>query len=167
MESNFEGDVPIGNDNNYSGDQAREVLAGLNADGARLAERIVTPPWYHPLIGLIVAVLVLSQALPGSYSLLLMVPPLVALPILAITYTQKYGVSLTRPTGPHSKRFLYAMITVLVLTMIAAALIKLNNVSLWWVCIPVVVATTAVVVLGRRYDSALRTEVAEGIGPRS
>ena len=167
MESNFEGDVPTGNAKNYSGDQAREILADLNTDGGRLAERIVTPAWYHPVLGLIVAVLVVSQALPGAYSLLLMVPTLIALPILAITYNQKYGFSLTRPTGTRSKRLLYAMITILVLALIAAALIKLNDVALWWVCIPAVVASTAVFVLGRRYDGALRKEVSEGTGQHS
>lgn len=135
------------------------MLNDVHADGGRLADRIVTPSWYHPTLGLLIALLVAAQALPGAYPIFIICPAIIAIALLPMYYSRKYGVLLTRTAGPRSKRILYSLVAVMASAMIAALLIKLNDVSAWWVAIPVVVAFVLTVVLGRRYDHALRQEI--------
>lgn len=142
--------------------EAQELLTSLEADGARLADRVVTPPWYHPALGGIVAVLVFAQALPGAYPLFLVMPALIALPLLSITYSRKYGVAFKRIPNGRSKGVLYAMIFVLIACLIAASLLKLQGASIWWSLIPTAIAGISMVPLGRKYDQALRDDIASG-----
>ncbi len=46
-------------------DEARQALQTLGRDNADLAAKIITPWWYHPILGGIVAILVYSQAISG------------------------------------------------------------------------------------------------------
>ena len=43
----------------------------------------------------------------------------------------------------------------------SGALLKLNSISLVWVLVPAALGFVATVVLGRRYDAVLRSEVAD------
>src|SRR5690554_4489751 len=53
-----------GSEARLTADEARAALEGLDGDGAALAERIVTPAWYHPILGVLVAAVVVATALP-------------------------------------------------------------------------------------------------------
>lgn len=138
---------------------AREALAQLQVDGSRLAGQIVTPWWYHPVLGVIVAAFAGSPALSGTASIWIVAIGIVLLPVLTITYGRRYGVSTTQPAGPRSKRLLLAMLTVLILAMVSSLAIKLLAMSAWWGIVPAVLAFFATVVLGRRYDGVLRAEL--------
>lgn len=130
-------------------------------DGSRLAARVVTPWWYHPALGVIVAAFAASPAFPGASGIWAVAIGIVLLPILTLTYNRRYGVSTTQPAGPRSKRLLLAMLAILILAMASTLSIKLLALSAWWVVAPAVVAFAATVVLGRRYDAALRDELGE------
>ncbi|MEO2134986.1 hypothetical protein E5344_10065 [Microbacterium laevaniformans] len=138
---------------------AREVLAQLQDDGSRLASRVVTPWWFHPALGVIVAAFAGSQALPGIASIWIVAIGIAVLPVLTITYGRRYGVSTTQPAGPRSRRLLLTMLTVLILAMVSSLAIKVLALSAWWGIIPAAFAFSATVVLGRRYDDALRDEL--------
>lgn len=141
-------------------DEARAALSDLDADGARLAQRLVTPWWYHPALGMVVAVVVGAQVLPGSASTIAVALAVIAIPALLLAYSRRYGVSTTSPVGPRSRRLLLAMLGVLVLAMVAGVLVKLSGSSPGWTLVPAALAGVATIVLGRRYDDALRGEVA-------
>lgn len=164
MESNSGEGQPHTPGHGYSAEEARRMLASLGDDGARLAEQVITPRWYHPVLGLIVAVLVGSQALPGAYPLFVALPALIAIPLLTLTYSSRYGVTLTHTTGPGTKRLMFLIVGVMVLCIISAAIIKIAGVDLWWALIPVIIAFASTVVLGRRYDNVLRRELSDNVG---
>lgn len=147
--------------------QARDVLSSLDADGTRLAARVVTPWWYHLTLGVIVAVFVGSQALPGSASIGLVALGIIALPILVTVYNRRYGVSISQPTGPRSRRLLFTTVAVLVVAMLSSLVFKMIGFDPWWALIPAVLAAAATTLLGRRYDNALRSELALGRGTHS
>jgi len=140
--------------------EAREMLSHLEDDGSALSERLVTPWGYHLIMGVIVALLVGSQALPVAVSGILLALGFIAVPVLTITYARRYGISIGQPAGPRSKRIVLITVGVLVLGMIANMVIKFVGLSPWWGLIPAALAFTATILLARRYDNALRNDIA-------
>jgi len=92
--------------------------------------------------------------------MVLLVLGIVAIPILTTTYSQRFGVVVTKPAGPRSKRLLLATLGVLVAAMMSSLAFKFLSIDPWWALIPAGVTFMATVILGRRYDEALRQEVA-------
>lgn len=156
-----EGESPL------SADEARAALAGLDSDGAALAERIVTPVWYHPILGGLVAVLVVATALPGGASSIVLALGVVGLVLLVLEYRRRYGVLTTQPAGRRSRRLLAVMVVVVMSCMVSSLVVKLAELPLWWMLAPALLAMVVTVVLGRRYDAALRSEIGRGGGARA
>lgn len=139
--------------------EARAALDGVAHDGTALAARIVTPWWYHPALGLIVGVFVVAQVLPGAWSIAAVALGIIAIPALTTTYARRYGVAISKPAGPRSRRLMRNALAVLVACMLSGLGIRLVGLAPWWVVIPTVVAFAATVLLGRRFDEALRREL--------
>ncbi|PPF78429.1 hypothetical protein [Pseudoclavibacter sp. Z016] len=160
MASDFEDQTPDSRATSPSRDQAQAALDDLGHDSQGLAARIVTPWWYHPALGVITAIFAGAHALPGAWPMVLLVLGIVAIPILTTTYSRRFGVVVTKPAGPRSKRLLLATLGVLVAAMMSSLAFKFLSIDPWWALIPAGVTFMATVILGRRYDEALRQEVA-------
>lgn len=139
--------------------EARATLEALDADASQLAARLVTPWWYHLVLGGLVAAAIGAQSLPGVSSMVVIVLLIVWIPFLIKAYTSRYQVSLTQPAGPRSRRMLLLILGVLAALMASGVLVKLNELSPWWVLVPAALGFVATVVLGRRYDAVLRAEI--------
>lgn len=139
---------------------AREALEGLHDDDVALSARIVTPWWYHPVLGLIVAALVGAQALPTLASIPVMVLTIAAMLVLASVYRRRYGIWVSSPIGPRSRRMLQRLLALLIAAMLGGVAVKLAQLPAGWVLLPMVVAVVGVTVIGRRYDEALRRDLA-------
>lgn len=161
MENDFWRDGPDDSTTRSAAAQARGVLHDLNVDGAELSKRVVTPWWYHSALALIVAVFIGSLAVPGALSTMVVVLGVIALPLLTTAYSRRYGITITQPAGPRSKRLLLATLGIALAALLAGVAIKLVAVSPWWTYLPAAVAFVATLVLGRGYDSALRSEIAD------
>jgi len=144
-----------------SAEDARTALAHLDADRAVLAQRIVTPWWYHPALGLITATFAGAHVLPGAGALTAIALGVVAIPALMSLYARQTGVVVTKPAGPRSRRLLGTMLILLVAAMVCALLFKLTGVDPLWGLVPAMATFVATVILGRRYDDALRRETRE------
>jgi hypothetical protein len=140
--------------------EARAALADLRAVDAGLAERVVTPAWYHPTLGAIVAAIVCTQAIGSPVRLVFLPMALFALPLLVVVYRRRYGVWVSGPAGPQSRRLQQVLLAVLLVVFGCALLIGLTPVDYSWVLLPAVIAFVAPIVLGRRYDDAMRRELA-------
>lgn len=143
-----------------SGAEARAALSSLDADATQLAERIVTPWWYHLVLGALVALAIGAQALPGAFSTIVIALVVVCLPLLIWAYSRRYGVLTTQPAGPRSKRMLTIVLIALVVLMGSNLLLKLFSLPSVWAVLPAIVGFGVTVLLGRRYDAVLRAEVA-------
>lgn len=141
-------------------DAARTALAGLDVDRVRLASRVVTPWWYHPIYAASLATLVFSQTLPGVWPLPVVVGAVVSLAVLRTSYDKKYGISIGKPPGPRTRTLLVAVVAILALSMIAVRVMQHVGASQWWALIPVAITAASALVRGRRYDDALRRELA-------
>ncbi|MDD7928017.1 hypothetical protein PUW81_003485 [Microbacterium sp. NM3R9] len=140
-------------------DEARAALDDVAHDGAALAARVVTPWWYHPTLGLIVGVFVVAQVLPGAWSIAAVALGIIAIPVLTTTYARRYGVAISKPAGPRGRRLMLTALVVLVACMLSGLTIRLVGLESGWALIPVIVAFAATVILGRRFDEALRREL--------
>ena len=166
MANHFDRDRPHDHSTPMTQDEARAALEDLEYDGATLAARIVTPTWYHPVLGVITAVFAGALALPGAWPVMAVATGIVAIPVLTPTYTRRYGVAVSKPVGPHSRRLLRVMIAVLIAAMMSALALKLLGIDPWWALVPAAITFATTVVVGRRYDDALRQEIAAPSGGR-
>lgn len=140
--------------------EARAALNALDADGAVLAERVVTPWWYHLGLAGIVFAMTGAQALAGPLAMVVIAIAVVAIPVLTLAHSRQSGVSISEPGGNRSRRVLIASIAVLVLGMAAAFVLRVLEVPSWWVLVAALIAGISTVLLSRAYDGALRTELA-------
>ena len=161
MANNF---VGAGDGSNLPEAEARDALKQLQDDGSRLATRVVTPWWYHPVLGASMAALVGSQALPGAASIWMVAVGVAMPPILAITYARRYGVVSSRSTGPRAKRLLLTLLVIVALAFVGSLVVRFVAFSAWWGLAAAVAAFVATILLGRRYDDALRDELADKPG---
>ncbi|MGC5015372.1 hypothetical protein ACLQ2R_31830 [Streptosporangium sp. DT93] len=164
MENDFRSDDREGP---LTSSQARDTLDRLGLDGVRLAERVVTPWWYHLTLGLIVGVLTAAQVLPGAASFVVVALGIVAILLLTTTYSRRYGIFITQPAGSRGKRLLRVISGVLALAMLAALVVKFTGTDPRWGLLPAALAFGATLVLGRRYDDVLRDELAHDAGGRA
>lgn len=145
---------------------ADNALSEAAAARKRLAERIYTPWWYHPILGLLLGALVVQAGgvlgRPGMFLI-----PVTILGIFALgrIYRRLSGVDLYgsgSPDGGRRGRLLLA-IYVLVLTVGFANVVVLSHVlglgwTVWLFAILVAVGT---IVIGRTYDGYLRAQLRE------
>lgn len=148
-----------------SAERARELLESVGTDGARLAAALVTPWWYHPLLGAIIAMLVAAQVLPGAIGMTCIVIGLVALALLPQFYARRYGVSVSKPAGQRSRGLLFVFVGLTVAVMAAGLMLKLAELDPVWVLLPMAIACVGSILIGRRYDAALRQELARSASP--
>lgn len=146
---------------------AREALDGLREDGVVLSERVVTPWWYHPALGIAVAVIVTAQVLPPASRFPLLASGVLAMPALAAIYRRRYGVQISGPTGPRSRRMLTGVLAFLLAVLAVGVGIAFAGAPPVWILLPAVTSLIGVALLGRRYDRALRADLADPPGPRS
>ncbi|ATG50707.1 hypothetical protein CFK38_03615 [Brachybacterium vulturis] len=140
--------------------EARTALDALDEDASQLAGRLVSPWWYHLVLGVIVAAAIGAQALPTVPSVSVIMLVVLWIPVLMRSYTSRYRISMTRPAGPRSRRMLLLILAVLALLVASGVVLKIASLPQWWVLLPAGVGVVATVLLGRRYDAVLRSEVA-------
>ncbi|WP_299058121.1 hypothetical protein [uncultured Nocardioides sp.] len=139
-------------------EEARAALSGLDGDSARLAERVVTPWWYHPVLGAVVAGVALSSTLPPSATAAVIALCVVVLFLLPVAYRRRYGVWVSEPAGPRSRRVHTVLLAIILACVVGGFLLGMLGVV--WALVPAGVLFVAVVLLGRRYDVALRADLA-------
>lgn len=141
-------------------DVAREALSALDADGARLAERVITPWWYHPILGLIVALMVIGVAHPGALGFGLVALGVAGIAVLVRAYTLRTGVWISQVAGPATRQLQRVLIAVYTVLMGAALALRVTEPSPWWALLPALAGLLATWVMGRHYDRELRRELA-------
>jgi hypothetical protein len=141
-------------------EDAQAALHLVTASRAEVADRLITPWWYHPALGLLVAGVV---AAPAARSLVVLygAPLLCALgcAVLATVYSRMTGVWINGFNAGRASRWAVALGVVN-----AGAIVLGGAVTMafdWWP-VPLVLAVLVVpvtVVLGRQFDAAIRAEL--------
>jgi hypothetical protein len=127
---------------------------------ARLADRLVTPWWYHPALGLMAGVLV---ATPAARSTAVTAAVLalygVGVSLLVQAYRARTGVWVNGLRGGRASRWAVALGVVIAVAFLTG--ITLDK-ALDWRAAPLaagVVTGLATVLLGRQFDESLRREL--------
>lgn len=117
---------------------ARDSLAALDADRAALAARTRMPTWYHALVGLTAAALVLFGVLPDGWTTILMPVALVAWIGLMLYPPRRSGIATSSWSAP----VILLALALLVVLVLAIALVNVIVVktSWWWLAVPAVIA---------------------------
>lgn len=143
-------------------------LAAVAASRQKLADRLYTPWWYHPLLGGFVGLLLL--AIGNSFGRDLLILPIAVFGIVGLgpLYRKISGIDLYGPHAPDGGPTGRAILAILLASfVVCAACSYLLGRELGWAWAPwtlaavILVATT---LAGRAYDERLRAQVR---GPQS
>lgn len=147
--------------------QAQEALASINSTRAGLADKLVTPWFYYPVLGALMAGMVLVYGLErfGESNLRLFYPVVVVFGCLALVtlYSRMTGVTITAPLGRRSRKIFAVFCTGLVAPLIWLVLGELTQGVVIGMAVGMVVFT---VLAGMAYDASLRADLRAGSAPQ-
>lgn len=143
------------------------ALADVDSARRSVAERLITPWWYHPALGGILAAIMLVAALDlhNIVRLVVSLGGAIGIGLLVGAYQRTTGLWVDmRNLGPTSRRWWFAY-AVIVLVVTGSSLIPTASgraLPVWLAVLLAAVALVATIVLGRRVDSAMREEIRTG-----
>lgn len=143
------------------------ALADVDSARRAVANRLITPWWYHPALGAILAAILLVGALDLHDLIRLPVALVgaVGIGLLVAAYQRITGLWVDmRNLGPVSRRWwlAYAVVVVVVTVSSLAPTLTDRALPVWAALALAAIALVATIVLGRRVDEALRTEIRSG-----
>lgn len=143
------------------------ALADVDAARHSVADRLITPWWYHPTLGAIIAAIVLVGALdlPNLVRLPVALLGAVGIGLLVGVYQRLTGLWVdVRNLGPTSRKW-WLTYAVVVAVVVGASLIPTavgGALPAWSALSLAAVALVSTIVLGRGMDNALRAEIRSG-----
>lgn len=145
---------------NKSAQEAREALAAVEDARASAADRLLTPGWYHPILGLLAAVFVVAMTISGTWVTIgVAVVYFIGLGILMGVYKQKTGLWINGLRAGKASWWTLPLMLIMIAGMGGAYYLHVEKGLHWpgWVAGAVVFA--AVNVFGRLFDGALRADL--------
>lgn len=145
------------------------ALCDLRADREALARRVVTPRWYHPALGGCVAVIVYTQSWAGRA---LVVPLVGAAAVIGVVvamiawYDRAFGVRIRKPVGARCWVWMGLLATAYAAGLAAAWALGAAHASQGWSLAAALAVGGVFVLVGPRYDDALRRALARPIASR-
>lgn len=141
--------------------------AALDAIGrarADVADKLITPWWYHPVLGLLAAGFVLLYAFGNVIALIAGIALYFAgIGFLIASYRKMTGLQVNGLRPGKASRWAWGLVGLFVAgTLAGVVFARFFEVS-WPAWLAAGVLFTAVIVLGRGYDAALRAELREGL----
>lgn len=142
----------------------RDALDEVTAARRRLAERLYTPWWYHPVLGLLLGLLVLQLGgVLGRPAMFLMPVPILGIIVLGRVYRRLSGIDLygdEAPDGGQRGRSLLALYVCGLIICFATGFVLSNRLDIAWpawaIAALLIVGT---VIVGRHYDGLLRAQL--------
>lgn len=143
--------------------QAAAALESIGESRAQVADRLVTPVWYHPMLGVLAGGLIASaEARRWWVFLSALVVYAVGCGVLVSSYRKLTGLWVSgRRRGPAGRVSMWLVAALYAVAGLAALFDLALGVRGAFVA-GGVVAVGLVVVLGRRFDEALRSELRAG-----
>lgn len=144
--------------------EERNSLHEVATARRRLAERLYTPWWYPPVLGLLLGTLVLQLGgALGRPAMFLIPVPVLGIIVLGRIYRRLSGVDLygnTAPDGGQPGRSLLAIYASGIIICFATGFLLGNQLGITWASwVIAAILVVGTVVVGRRYDGLLRTQL--------
>lgn len=140
-----------------------EALTAIARARAAAADRLVTPWWYHPILGALLAGQLVAFSFGGTLVRLAGLAVLLAgIAVLVRAYTRLTGVWISGYDAGPASRWAYAMGAVTAVCFVISFLVARTTSLVWPTWCLAAVVLLGVVVLGHRFDAALRAQLRAG-----
>lgn len=141
-------------------DAARDALDAISHARAAAADRLVTPWWYHPVVGLLFGGYFVLLILGGTTGVIIAVPLFLAsLAFLRFAYKKRTGVWISGMVAGRLNRWSISL-GVVVLAVVGAAYVMHDASGVVWpVWVAAAVTIVAVNVFGQIFDRRLRAKL--------
>jgi hypothetical protein len=142
-------------------DDAAKALAEVQTARSAMADRLVTPWWYHPALGLLYAGLVLAWGLldDGKARLLVAIPFFAGLAGLVVLYRRLTGVWVNGHEAGPAARWAWAMGILYGVVLLAAHFGGRAGLGAEVLIALSAAVVAATIVVGRRFDAAYRAHL--------
>ena len=142
---------------------AREALSAIDAARTQAADRLITPWWYHPILGLLTAGYFVTITLGGLVGTLIALPVfIVGVVLLVSNYKKRTGVWISGFSAGRASRWAFGLACVLVAAVLTVFVLHALRGLVWPVWVAAAVTFIAVNVFGRLFDTTLRTSLRAG-----
>ena len=142
---------------NEASDDVRDALKAIDAGRAAAADRLVTPLWYHPVLGVFLAGYIVAVAQKNLIVMLIAIPLFFAGIITLVTIYKKItGLWISAFRAGRASWWAAAM------GIVVMALYAGQTAGIWPVWVTAVVAFLAVNVFGLLFDRTLRASLRDG-----
>ena len=140
-----------------------EQLSIITEARAAVADRLITPWWYHPILGLLVVGYLVGISLGGTtVRLITAVLFAIGCGLLVRTYRHLTGVWASGVNAGRAIRWARALAAVVVVCLTVSWGIAYWTELTWPVWCLAVVVFIGTISLGRRFDTALRAQLRAG-----
>lgn len=144
--------------------EGSDPLLEVAAARRRLADRLYTPWWYHPVLGLLLGLLVLQLGgVLGRPAMFLLPVPVLGIIALGRIYRRLSGIDLygdEAPDGGQRGRSLLAVYVCGLIICFAAGFVLSHQLGIAWTAWAIAaLLVVGTVVVGRRYDGLLRAHI--------
>lgn len=144
------------------------ILDELVDDSRRLAARVAPPRWLYVVFAVLAASYVLGLAFPFDRFVIALqtqqLPFLLGIGCIAyVGVKRQSGVRLSGDAGRESRNYFAGMIGTAVVGGLTGLAIGQSYLSPWWALVPAALVLVGELVLGFRYDSALRRDLANAV----
>ncbi len=147
-------------DTGFLNDGDDASLEAVAAARRAAADRLITPWWYHPVLGALFAGYAVAISLGEPWVLVIaMVVFFGGLALLVGAYRRKTGIWLSGYQGGRAARWAYVMGLAGALAIAGAVLLSFADAPDGWVWGVAVAMGVAIVPIGRQYDRELRADL--------
>ncbi|PRY68484.1 hypothetical protein B0I08_104186 [Glaciihabitans tibetensis] len=145
---------------NKQSDDLRVSFAAIDAGRAAAADRLITPAWYHPVLGLLGGGYVVAITIGNTLTMIVaIVVFLVALPLMISAYKRQTGVWIWGFGAGKASRWTY-LLGALMLASAGAMFYFHDVVGIDWPAwLLGAVIVVLVILLGRQFDKAVRAQL--------
>jgi fructose-specific phosphotransferase system IIC component len=144
--------------------EAQAALAAVQQSRSDMADRLITPWWYHPVLGVLVGGLITVATVGVPFQTLLGVIAVygAGLAFLVTAYRRKARVWASGwDGGPKSRRTLTLLFAVVLVTTVVGAMASMGLEIRWAAPITGLVVAVFMTVWGRHFDKVMRAELRE------
>ncbi|POH58323.1 hypothetical protein [Arthrobacter glacialis] len=145
---------------NQSTYDARNALAAIDDARSHAADRLVTPWWYHPVLGLLAAVFVVAYTIGGPVAMIsVAVVYFLGLGVLMGAYKEKTGVWINGLKAGKASWWTVPLVLIMILCAGGAYYFHAEKGIDWPAWVAGAIVFVAVNFFGRRFDAALRAQL--------
>lgn len=141
---------------------AQEALNVIESSRAKVADRLVTPWWYHPVLGLLAGAFVVAYTIGGlAVMMSAAVVFFLGIGLLMGAYKDKTGVWINGLKAGRASWWTLPLVVIMIVCLGGAYYFHHVQVVDWPAWAAGIVVFVAVNVCGRRFDVALRSQLRE------